>query len=211
MFGPEARVSTVLSIGSGRPALKALGRQDIDPNELTQQIVVDCERVARDLDTRLFNYGGYLRLNADRGMESTKMTDWTSLGVLEGHTDTYLQVPAVTNAIDSSLRMLQRRVGLLGLGQLSTLRELPRFYTHLLLDRSIDIKIQAESVPALKPRPSLVQNFIGRGDVLSSMHRNHITDRPSHLRTPAITILLGLGGSGKTQTALKFALEFEKL
>lgn len=26
---------------------------------------------------------------------------------------------------------------------------------------------------------------------------------------PAITILSGLGGSGKTQTALKFALEFE--
>jgi signal recognition particle GTPase len=62
---------------------------------------------------------------------------------------------------------------------------------------------------ALKPRPSLVPNFIGRRDVLDAMHRTHITDRSAHLTTPAITVLSGLGGSGKTQTALKFALEFE--
>ena len=64
---------------------------------------------------------------------------------------------------------------------------------------------------ALKPRPSLVQNFIGREDILRSMRRTHITNRDPNLRTPAITVLSGLGGSGKTQTALKFALEFEEM
>jgi signal recognition particle GTPase len=29
-------------------------------------------------------------------------------------------------------------------------------------------------------------------------------------KKPAITVLSGLGGAGKTQTALKFALEFEE-
>jgi Holliday junction resolvasome RuvABC ATP-dependent DNA helicase subunit len=62
---------------------------------------------------------------------------------------------------------------------------------------------------ALKPRPSLVQNFIGRRNILDAMHRTHITSRSADLTTPAITVLSGLGGSGKTQTALKFALEFE--
>ena len=62
---------------------------------------------------------------------------------------------------------------------------------------------------ALKPRPSLVQNFIGRRDILDAMHRTNITSRSADLTTPAITVLSGLGGSGKTQTALKFALEFE--
>jgi hypothetical protein len=62
---------------------------------------------------------------------------------------------------------------------------------------------------ALKPRPSLVQNFVGRQDILDAMHRTHITSRSADLTTPAITVLSGLGGSGKTQTALKFALEFE--
>ena len=62
---------------------------------------------------------------------------------------------------------------------------------------------------ALKPRPSLVQNFIGRRNILDAMHWTHITSRSAHLTTPAITVLSCLGGSGKTQTALKFALEFE--
>jgi signal recognition particle GTPase len=62
---------------------------------------------------------------------------------------------------------------------------------------------------ALKPRPSLVQNFIGRRDILEAMVHTHITSRSTDLTTPAITVLSGLGGSGKTQTALKFALEFE--
>jgi signal recognition particle GTPase len=64
---------------------------------------------------------------------------------------------------------------------------------------------------ALKPRPSLVQNFIGREDILQSIRKNHVTDRLPHLHKPAVSVLSGLGGSGKTQTALKFALEFEEL
>jgi signal recognition particle GTPase len=63
---------------------------------------------------------------------------------------------------------------------------------------------------ALKPRPSLVKNFIGREDILDAMRRTHLTERSTNSQDPAITVLSGLGGAGKTQTALKFALEFEE-
>jgi signal recognition particle GTPase len=63
---------------------------------------------------------------------------------------------------------------------------------------------------ALKPRPSLVDNFIGRRDVLEAMHRAHLTNRPTNSNKSVISVLYGLGGAGKTQTALKFALEFEE-
>ena len=63
----------------------------------------------------------------------------------------------------------------------------------------------------LKPRPSLVDNFVGREDVLSAMRQTHLTSRPRTSNKPAITVLSGLGGAGKTQTALKFALEFEEM
>jgi Mrp family chromosome partitioning ATPase len=62
----------------------------------------------------------------------------------------------------------------------------------------------------LKPRPSLVDNFIGRKDVLSAMHQTHLIERSKNSKKSAITVLSGLGGAGKTQTALKFALEFEE-
>ena len=63
---------------------------------------------------------------------------------------------------------------------------------------------------ALQPRPSLVKNFVGRGDVLEAMDRTHLTNRPTNPKEAAISVLYGLGGAGKTQTALKFALEFEE-
>ena len=61
----------------------------------------------------------------------------------------------------------------------------------------------------LKPRPSLVDNFIGREDILESMRRTHLTQRARNSKKSVITVLSGLGGAGKTQTALKFALDFE--
>ena len=65
-------------------------------------------------------------------------------------------------------------------------------------------------VPGLKPRPALVDNFVGREDVLEAMRQTHLTQRSKNSKRSAITILYGLGGAGKTQTALKFALEFEE-
>jgi Holliday junction resolvasome RuvABC ATP-dependent DNA helicase subunit len=63
---------------------------------------------------------------------------------------------------------------------------------------------------ALKPRPSSVDNFVGREDVLSAMRQTHLAQQSRMSKKPAITVLSGLGGAGKTQTALKFALEFEE-
>ena len=61
----------------------------------------------------------------------------------------------------------------------------------------------------MKPRPSVVPTFVGREDILEAMRRTHFGDRPAGSDLPAITVLTGLGGSGKTQIALKFALYFE--
>jgi Holliday junction resolvasome RuvABC ATP-dependent DNA helicase subunit len=61
----------------------------------------------------------------------------------------------------------------------------------------------------LKPRPSVAPNFVGREDILEAMRQRHFAKRSGKTRMPAITVLSGLGGSGKTQIALKFADEFE--
>jgi Holliday junction resolvasome RuvABC ATP-dependent DNA helicase subunit len=71
--------------------------------------------------------------------------------------------------------------------------------SHPLLDSVAVIEI------ALKPRPSLVDNFIGREDVLEAMRLSHLTQRSTNSRKVVITVLSGLGGAGKTQMALKFA------
>jgi hypothetical protein len=61
-----------------------------------------------------------------------------------------------------------------------------------------------------KPRPLLVENFIGRQDILDKLRHVHMDWNPRTSHLPTISVLIGLGGSGKTQIALKLALEYEQ-
>jgi hypothetical protein len=65
-----------------------------------------------------------------------------------------------------------------------------------------------------KPRPSVVPFFVGRRDILDNLRKHHLDgetpeSKPSSL--PLISVLSGLGGSGKTQIALQFASEYEAM
>jgi hypothetical protein len=120
---------------SGRPAVVAF-----DGPTLLNGI----ERVAQELATQPFNVDAYLRLNVDRGMENTEMSNWDELGAIEGYTETYLAVTVVTKAIDPGLKRLQDRVGAITLGQLSTFAWPSQFLTCIYPDRSSVIRTQAK-------------------------------------------------------------------
>jgi tetraacyldisaccharide-1-P 4'-kinase len=60
-----------------------------------------------------------------------------------------------------------------------------------------------------KQRPAVVPFFVGRQDILDHLHGNHIHEANSEVEYPIISVLIGLGGSGKTQIALQFAKQFE--
>ncbi|KAG8830719.1 hypothetical protein FRC17_004373, partial [Serendipita sp. 399] len=63
----------------------------------------------------------------------------------------------------------------------------------------------------LKPRPRVVEDFVGREDILASMCNIHFTseDSPARRDESIVTVLTAMGGSGKTQIAVKFASIFE--
>ncbi|PVF94733.1 hypothetical protein CPB86DRAFT_817791 [Serendipita vermifera] len=63
---------------------------------------------------------------------------------------------------------------------------------------------------SLKPRPPLVDGSVRRDDVLSAMRQAHFEGTLSRRNSPGMTVLTGLGGSGKTKIALTFASEFEE-
>jgi hypothetical protein len=62
-----------------------------------------------------------------------------------------------------------------------------------------------------KERPAVVPFFVGRQDILEHLHQNHIQGPDPEDEYPIISVLVGLGGSGKTQIALQFAKQFEKM
>ncbi|KAG8809817.1 hypothetical protein FRC17_003232 [Serendipita sp. 399] len=63
----------------------------------------------------------------------------------------------------------------------------------------------------LKPRPRVVEGFVGREDILASMCETHFDGEapPGHRDGSIVTVLTAMGGSGKTQIAVKFASIFE--
>ena len=134
LFGKDQRVAQILSIGSGLPRVMAMS--SVDPTEihrLLNDIAADCETVAQELSTRLFNVDSYLRLNVDRGMEDLKMEDWNELGTIESHTGAYITKAVVAEVIDTSLQHLVDRIGTVTLGQLSMYFHL--VYNTILADR----------------------------------------------------------------------------
>jgi hypothetical protein len=121
VFGKERRIAQILSIGSGSPPTLSLksGTDDADLSRILKTIATDCEGVAQELRTRLYNIQAYLRLNVERGMEDIGLEDWSELGTIEDHTVAYIATAPVSGSIDTSLRHLRERIGTVTLGQVS--------------------------------------------------------------------------------------------
>jgi replication-associated recombination protein RarA len=62
---------------------------------------------------------------------------------------------------------------------------------------------------AYRQRPAVVPFFIGRQDILDRLQESHIKRTLNEGEESNVSVLTGLGGSGKTQIALQFAKQFE--
>lgn len=133
VFGKDSRVAEITSIGSGIPHILSLDSEAdrVDPSRILKILTTDCEGVAQELHTRLYNIQAYRRLNVDRGMEGIIMDDWTKLGAIESHTEAYIAAASVSESMDISLCHLRERIGNVTLGQISqltTVHSKPGYY-----------------------------------------------------------------------------------
>ena len=119
-FGGDQRVSQIISLGSG--SAKALSLDTVSKEagvaRLLNEMAADCEIVAQELSTRLFNVDAYLRLKVELEMDNIGIDSWLELGDFETHTRIYLENSAVSEALDVSLKRLQERIGTITLGRI---------------------------------------------------------------------------------------------
>ena len=121
VFGKDQRIAQIISLGSGSSralSLDAVSRE-AGLGRLLAEMATDCELVAQELSTRLFDVEAYLRLKVEKGMDDMCIDRWLELGDVEAHTRIYLENSAVSEALDSSLQRLHARVGTITLGQIS--------------------------------------------------------------------------------------------
>ena len=204
IFGKERRVTQIISIGTGLPHILSLETsKEAGFLRLVKELAADCETVAQELHTRLYNVQAYLRLNVDRGMENISMEDWSVLGDIESHAGAYIAVASVSESLDSSLRNLRGKVGVVTLGQLSPyFLSDPSPQTNRSKDNTSVVRITAKRAPALSPY------YVERPKESGLMVQHLITNSISRQRVFPIT---GMGGCGKTQLVSFFLQEHPSL
>lgn len=87
-FGPETRISCLLSLGSGDRGVitvKSEGRG----NDLAAKTSMDCQMIAEELQGRLKSLRVYYRFSVDKGLEGLeRFTE--GFGVIKTHADAYV-------------------------------------------------------------------------------------------------------------------------
>ena len=92
---PERNIGCIVSIGTGVPDFKDVGRKILPLFETLKAISVDTEKVAREVGEELrFRYGKsniYFRFNVQRGLEKVGLEEWNKFGETKIATEAYLK------------------------------------------------------------------------------------------------------------------------
>jgi hypothetical protein len=118
VFGKNAVVANVVSIGSGKPELR---QQQIGPNgsqlsDLLKRAIMDTERVHNDIQNRFQNLDIYFRFNLE-----CIITMVNSIGqTARVQTAAYLEEAATSQKMDVAVISIQERKGMKYLKELST-------------------------------------------------------------------------------------------
>ncbi|PVF99685.1 hypothetical protein CPB86DRAFT_689347, partial [Serendipita vermifera] len=180
-FGGDAWVATIISVGGKSMPSPSEG---VPPAQRLKDILKDTDAIHQDLHHRFHQLNMYFRF--DVAHQSIAVDDVS--GVYR-EVQLYKDDGRVSELINEAVRSIHLRQRVKSLSDLMSVK-------------------QAEI--GLKPRPSVVPYFVGRQDTLAALRLAHFHDSPSQSDIPTISVLTGLGGFGKTQISLKFALEYEE-
>ncbi|PVF91532.1 hypothetical protein CPB86DRAFT_878463 [Serendipita vermifera] len=184
VFGKKVMVANVVSIGFGQ---LDLGKQKhTQLNDMLRRAITDTERVHNDIQNRFQELSIYSRFS----VEAIPSISNTVSNTTRIKTAAYLEEASSNQRMDKTVASLQVRNGVKPIKELNSIT-------------IAEIKY--------RQRPAVVPFFIGQQDILDRLHETHVRGPNSKGEYPTISVLVGLGGSGKTQIALQFAKQFERL
>ncbi|KAJ7888011.1 hypothetical protein B0H13DRAFT_2277448 [Mycena leptocephala] len=192
---PDCQIACIISLGTGQPhtikiptpsLLKRLFPLDVI--EAIKGIATDCEK-QHQLSAHHFDPVPhvYFRFNVEQGMQDIQLNQWERLGDVAANTRQYLLSHPIQNQLSDAVKSLVEKIGRVSTQSLNAVpiaSEFKQFNPALALIRC--------------PPPSRI--FQGRQDILAKMDEYFSKD----IGERHIYVLHGLGGSGKTQIALKF-------
>jgi hypothetical protein len=121
IFGDEATVACLLSIGCGHSGVKSLPTTSnlTDRVEFLERVAMDSERVAQDIGAQMSKLRLYYRLSVDFGLETLQPRAWRDPKTSIAQTSVYLQDLEVTELVDRCADAINTGHGSATLEQLS--------------------------------------------------------------------------------------------
>ncbi|PVF91282.1 hypothetical protein CPB86DRAFT_745811 [Serendipita vermifera] len=178
-FGGDTWAATIVSVGG---KLTAPLSGDITHTQRLEAILKDTDAIHQDLHHHLHQLNVYFRFDVPHQSHLV-----VNPRLVYREVQTYKSDGRINELLNEAVKSIHLRQ------KVETLSDLT--------------SVQQVSI-GLKPRPSVVPYFVGRQDTLNALRLAHIHQGSSQLDGPIISVLAGLGGSGKTQISLKFALEY---
>jgi hypothetical protein len=197
-FGPDRRVSCLLNLGTGMVSTPSSGT---DGHVRAQAIARETETTAEDLKKRYAGLQIYFRLSVNRRIDSGFPSDVTEeqAGVVSALTSCYLETHDVCETVERCLISSRK-------ASHTTMEHLCQWIYAIVLQLLMECidRVRSRGPRSSHSLPPLSAFFVSRKKPMDSIH--------AALRTPisgspAIALVIGLSGTGKTQISLKYAYD----
>src|SRR5947207_1943709 len=127
VFGPDRHIACILSIGTGQKETVGLDQPNafrkwipVDIISVLKEIATTCNTAAEEVEELFKGVNHlYFRLNVDQGMQNISLQEWKKLEEVANSTNAYLKKASVTRIVDSVVHSLQKRNGVVTIGQIS--------------------------------------------------------------------------------------------
>ncbi|KAG8793093.1 hypothetical protein FRC12_003898 [Ceratobasidium sp. 428] len=188
---PKLQVASIVCIGAGHARTIQIPKPNplhhlmpMNVLEAMKNIATDSEREAQDMAVRFQStVDVYFRFNVDQGTQDAQMSRWQEENQVAAHTRTYMQKAEVNRQIDKAARTIADRKGVLIGADIGGAVRQPTM----------------QQTTGVKHCPAPSVAFTGCERQISQV----VTCLVSRVNERRVCVVHGLGGSGKTQIALK--------
>ncbi|QRV92221.1 kinesin light chain [Ceratobasidium sp. AG-Ba] len=195
---PDRDISSVVCIGAGHPETIRLKTWNVASAmrlvptsvlNLTRQIAFDAERVAEEME-KLFRSvpGVYFRFSVDQGLQAVGAAEWEKRNQVVANTRAYMQGARVSRSVSQSVVAVTERKTAVNNKEIVPVVE----------DGEIQPRNTSHAA-GYKACPAPTPDFTGRRDTIEQI----VACISGGNTQRCVFVLYGLGGSGKTQLALK--------
>ncbi|PVG02886.1 TPR-like protein [Serendipita vermifera] len=186
-FSSRIGVKALISLGNGHPGVLTAddGSSHISTMRTMKGIVVDCERVAREIKAQMSHLGVYHRFSLEEVVEDAFQESMSVSPLLVTATVNYLEDKDTLGRMTTCMKVLE------GNKAFTTLEQL---------------KYSGGGQAVYKGLPPVTRHFVMRNEPWSRLTGGILEQNPSEEQV--VIVVTGLGGCGKTQLVTKFAHDY---